>query len=171
MQTVPPRSLPAGAVRLPARFAWLRFIDREGPARKLLALEPSNGGFRRGAVGHLDEAKAFGAAGVAIGNHMDRVHGTILLKELAQVMIGGAECKIAYKDIHATVLFIVKSGETVARSSEQYAEANDARAKCRRDGENNAGIRKHILLSSVVGGTIAEKSIPRYVFIAVRQYA
>src|SRR6266568_5838251 len=87
MQAVPPSSLPAGAVRLPARFARLRFIDREGTARKLLALEPGNGAFRRGAVGHLDEAKAFGAASVAISNDPDLVHSAIGLKELAKVMV------------------------------------------------------------------------------------
>jgi hypothetical protein len=60
---------------------------------------------------------------------------------------------------------------TIARSSEQYAEANDARAKCRRDGEDNAGIREHVLLSRMVEKTIPEKRVLRYVFIAVLEYA
>src|SRR6266702_2172410 len=60
---------------------------------------------------------------------------------------------------------------TIARSSEQYAEANDARAKCRRDGEDNAGIREHVLLSRIVEKTIPEKRVLRYVFIVVREYA
>ena len=60
---------------------------------------------------------------------------------------------------------------TIARSSEQYAEANDARAKCRRDGEENPGISEHILLSRVVEKTLPEKRVLRYVFIVVRQYA
>ena len=108
MQAVLPSSLPAGAVRLPARFARLRFIDREGTARKLLALEPGNGGFRRGAVRHLDEAKAFGAAGVAIGNDPDLVHSAIWLKELAKVMVCGGERQIANINIHGR--FLVGNG-------------------------------------------------------------
>jgi len=60
---------------------------------------------------------------------------------------------------------------TIARSSEQYAEANDARAKCRRDGEDNTGIREHVLLSRIVEKTIPEKRVLRYVFIVVREYA
>ena len=54
---------------------------------------------------------------------------------------------------------------TIARSFEQYAEANDARAKCRRDGEDNTGIRGHVLLSRMVEKTLPEKRVPRYVFI------
>jgi hypothetical protein len=60
---------------------------------------------------------------------------------------------------------------TIARSSEQYAEANDTRAKCGRDGEDNTGIRAHVLLSRMVEKTLPEKRVPRYVFIVVRQYA
>src|SRR2546427_5741438 len=80
MGAVDPASgcLPPRLTGLTTRFARLRFIDREGAARKLLALEPGNGGFRRGTVGHLDEAKAFGAAGVAISNDTDLVHHAIL---------------------------------------------------------------------------------------------
>jgi hypothetical protein len=85
-------------------------------------LEPLNGGLGSGAVGHLDEAKPTGLAGVPVGNDIDRVHITIRLEELAQVMISGAEGKIADKDIHACIL-IGESVETIARSSEQYAEA------------------------------------------------
>jgi hypothetical protein len=90
-------------------------------------LEPLNGGLGSSAVGHLDEAKPTGLAGVTVGNDIDRVHITIRLEELAQVMISRAEGKIAYKDIHACVL-LGESVETIARSSEQYAKATNARA-------------------------------------------
>ena len=73
-----------------------------------MALEPLNGRFGGSAVGHLDEAKPPGLAGVTIGNDIDRVHVTIRLEELAKVMISGTKSKVPYKDIHATVLFIMK---------------------------------------------------------------
>jgi hypothetical protein len=100
-----------------------------------MTLEPLNRRFGCSAVGHLHKAKASGATGVTVGNDIDLVHRTIRLEELAKVMISGTKSKVAYKDIHAKVLFIVKNVDMIARSSEQYAEAQDARAIRRRNGE------------------------------------
>jgi hypothetical protein len=113
--------LPAGAARFTTWFAGLRFVDREGTAFELFAVEPLHGRFGGSHVGHLDKSKAFGATRVTVGNHIDLVHNSILLKELAEVMICCAKRKVPYKDIHAKVLFMVKKLETIARSSEQYA--------------------------------------------------
>src|SRR5262249_36638641 len=115
-------NLPAGAAELPTRFTRLGFIDREGPACDLFAVEPLDGRFGRRAVGHLDKSKAVGAARVTVGNDIDLVHRTIRLKELAKVMIRRTIRKVPNKDIHATIL---NNGnrETIARSSEQYAGA------------------------------------------------
>src|SRR6266545_4357531 len=92
----PSRSLPANLTGLTARFARLGLIDREGPAFHLLTLELGNRCSGGGAIMHLDEAKAFGAAGVAIRDHPDLVHHTIRLEELAEVAVGGAKRQIAY---------------------------------------------------------------------------
>src|SRR2546425_9814434 len=100
--------LPARAARLTTRFTGLGFIDREGTTLELLALEPLDGGFRRGAVGHLDESKAFAAAGVAADNDTDLVHNAIRLKELAKVMVGGGKRQIANINIHGR--FLVGNG-------------------------------------------------------------
>jgi hypothetical protein len=93
-------SLPAGAARLTTRFTRLGFVDRESTACELFAVEPLDGGFGRLALGHLDKPKAFGAARVTVSNHIDLVHGTILLEELAEVMICCTKRKVPYKDIH-----------------------------------------------------------------------
>jgi hypothetical protein len=77
-----------------------------------------DGGFGRLALGHLDKAKAFGAPGVSVGNDIDRVYNSIRLEELAEVMIRRTIGHIAYKDMHAKVLFIMKNRATIARSSE-----------------------------------------------------
>src|SRR5438093_12154872 len=99
-----PWDLPAGSARFTTGFARLRFVDREGTALQFFALEPSNGGLRRAVVGHFHEAKAFGPASRAINNDTDLVHGPILLKERAKVMISGAKRKVAYIDIHGDSL-------------------------------------------------------------------
>ena len=92
--------LPAGAAELPTRFTRLRLIHREGTAFELFAVEPLDGRFGCLALGHFDKPEAFGAPGVTVGNDIDLVHSTILLKELAEVMICRTKCKVAYKDIH-----------------------------------------------------------------------
>jgi len=98
-------SLPASLTGLPARFSWLRFVDVEGTPPKRRALEPLNGGLCCTGVRHLHEAKPPRLAGVPVGNDTDRVHRTIRLEELAEVMISGAEGKIADKVIHTSILW------------------------------------------------------------------
>src|SRR5215510_5721432 len=58
--------LPAGAAELTTRFTRLGFVDREGPACELSAIESLNSGFGRLALGHFDEPEAFGAPGVTV---------------------------------------------------------------------------------------------------------
>src|SRR2546426_11584115 len=59
------RDLPPRPAGLTAWFTRFRFIDRQGTASELLALEPGNGGFRRGGFGAFDESKNLWGAGVA----------------------------------------------------------------------------------------------------------
>jgi len=81
----------------------LGFVDRERTARERLALDPAKRGFGYLAVGHLDEPKALGVAGVAVGNDTDCVHHAIRLKERADVLICGGERQIANKAFHVEV--------------------------------------------------------------------
>jgi len=82
------------------RFPGPGFVDCEGTTRALLALETLNRGVGRLAVGHLDEPKTFGAAGIAVGNDAGLVHHAIRLKELAEGVISDGKGEVAYKDIH-----------------------------------------------------------------------
>lgn len=93
--------LPAGAAELTTRLTRLGFVDREGTSVELFALEPLDSSLSRRTVGHLDKAKAFGAASVPVRNDPDFVHHTIGLEELAEGMISGTKCKVTYKDIGA----------------------------------------------------------------------
>ncbi len=88
--------------------------------------------------------KPRGGAGVTIRNHLDGIYSPIRLEELADILLCGTERKVANKNIHLSIL-VGKSWETIARSSEQDAEAQDARAKCRRSGERAPGNHQYFL--------------------------
>src|SRR5262250_1960064 len=102
MHTV--RSLPARLTRLTARFAGLRFVDREDTATKLFALEPLNGSSGCLAVRHLNEAKSTWATSITVGDEIHLVHNSILLEELAEVMVRSAIRQITNKNIHGRFL-------------------------------------------------------------------
>jgi hypothetical protein len=51
-------------------------------------------------VGHLNESKAFAAAGVAVHHDTDGGYHSIRLKELAEVLRGSSDCQIAHIDMH-----------------------------------------------------------------------
>jgi len=128
-------------------MAWgtrLRCIDREDTARQLRALESDNGDFRRGAVGHCHEAKTFGGAGVAINKDLDLVHHTIRLKEVTKVMSVVVNARLPTEIFTAGSLW--EMVQTIAKSSEQYAGANDATALCRGNGEECPRSHKRCLV-------------------------
>jgi len=157
------RGLPAGPTRFTTRFTGFGFIDREGTAFELLALEPGNGSLRRVAVGHFHESKAFGAASIAISNDTDLVHNSIRLKELTKVMVGSGERQIANINIHGK--FLVENGTN---------DRQIIRAVCRNNTERK---RRDITRRSeeiscdpeCLIETLTEKRVVRYVFIFLRQ--
>ena len=113
-------------------------MNREGTACEFFALEPLNGRLGGSTVRHLHKPKTSGAASVLVGNHIDLVHNSIRLEELAEVMIRRTKRKVAYKDIHANPLHGEKqrNDRQVIRNSMQE---HKARARCRRNGEENRG--------------------------------
>jgi hypothetical protein len=109
-------------------------------------LEPGNGGGRPDAVGHLDTAKAFGAASVTISHDPTLVYHTLWLKALVQVIVDGGERSMPNSNIDEG--FLVANGATIARSSEQYAGANHARAPCRgKRREEPRGHKVHLIIT------------------------
>lgn len=89
---------------LAARFTRPRFVDREGTATKLLALKPRNGALGSPLIRHFDETKPTGVPGIAVGHDPNRVHSTVWLEELAEVLLSSSERKVPDKDIHRRVL-------------------------------------------------------------------
>ena len=96
------RGLPARLTRLTTRFARLCFVDRDGTASKLFALEPLNGGFGCLGIRHLNKAKPTWTASITVGDEIHLVHNSILLEELAEVMVRSAIRQIANEDIHGS---------------------------------------------------------------------
>ena len=58
------------AATAPALFARLRFIDRQGTAIVLLAVEGLDGRLGLLVVGHFDESEPFAAAALAVLDHL-----------------------------------------------------------------------------------------------------
>jgi hypothetical protein len=59
----------ASATSAGAIFTGLGYIDGQGSALMVLAVESGDRRLRLGLRGHLDESKALGAAGIAVGDH------------------------------------------------------------------------------------------------------
>src|SRR5262249_42012054 len=85
-----------------ARLAGLGLIDRQGPALERLVIERLDGrlGLVRG--GHLNEAEAAGAAGIAVHDDLGPSHGAVALEELQQVVGRAAPGEIAHVDVRHT---------------------------------------------------------------------
>src|SRR2546425_2376717 len=139
----PPRRLPASLTGLTARFTRLGLIDGEGPALKLLALELDNRRSGGGAIVHLDKAKAFGAAGVAIRDHPDLIHHAIRLEELAEVAVGGAERQIADINIHGK--FSLGKGIHDRQVIRTGCRSTKRKSKMQEKGRESLGITRYIL--------------------------
>src|SRR6266446_1596502 len=135
--------LPAGPAGLTARFTRLRLIDREGPALHLLALELGHRRSGRGAIGHLDKAKAFGAAGVAIRDHSDLVHHAIRLEELAEVVVSGAKCHITDINIHGK--FSLGKGTHDRQVIRTVCRSKKRKSNMQEKGRESLGITRHVL--------------------------
>src|SRR2546430_17307003 len=140
---MPRGGLPAGPGGLTARFTRLGLIDREGPALHLLALELGHRRSGRGAIMHLDKAKAFGAAGVAIRDHPDLVHHAIRLEELAEVAVGGAERQIADINIHGK--FSLGKGIHDRQVIRTGCRSTKRKSKMQEKRRESLGITRHIL--------------------------
>src|SRR5262249_32041337 len=96
--------LPARLARLTVWFPRPRFVDGEGTASDLRAVEGVNGTLRRGAVRHLDKAKTSRAAGLAVGHNSDALDRAIRLKELAEVLLRRGKRQVAHKDIQVSIM-------------------------------------------------------------------
>jgi len=103
-----------------------------------------NGGLGRTAVCHFDEAKAPGTPGVLVGNETDSIHLAIWFEELAEFIFRGAKRQIANKDIHRHVLCL-KHGDTIARSSEQYAGVKSKRNMRGETAKTSRGLARQTL--------------------------
>jgi hypothetical protein len=98
---------------------------------------------RRTLVGHVDEAKTPGLAGVTIGNEPDRLYLPIRLEELADILFRRCKRKIPDKNMHASILW-KKDREIIARSSEQYAGAQGAAQYAGEAARQRLGITREV---------------------------
>src|SRR5205085_967578 len=75
-----PRTPTAAAAVLPG----LGLVDGQGPAADDLAVEGGDGGLGLLVAAHLHEAEPLGPAGLAIHDHLGRLHGAVGSEQLLQ---------------------------------------------------------------------------------------
>src|SRR5215831_8159878 len=75
-------------------------VNVEGTSAELLAIQGSDGLLRFPVVAHLYEAKSARASGLAICNHGHTVNVAEWLKQLAKIILRGAEREVADKNFH-----------------------------------------------------------------------
>lgn len=76
------------------------FVDDEGAAAHVGAVHRGDGLAGLFIVGHLDEAEAAGAAGLAVDDDLGTVDLPVLGEQLGEVLLGGAVRKIADVNVH-----------------------------------------------------------------------
>jgi hypothetical protein len=86
-----------------ARFR-ARFVYIEGAAIQLGSIQLSDGLLRVLRVGHFDECKTSGLAGVPVRNDIDSFNVAELGKSREQVLLRGLEAEIADKNVAHGVL-------------------------------------------------------------------
>jgi hypothetical protein len=82
------------------------FVDGEGTSAQFGAVESGNGFFRFIRIGHFDEGKSPGTAGVTIGHNAYFLNFSMGLEHIAQLGFGGAVGKVAnIKVLHCVSSF------------------------------------------------------------------
>jgi hypothetical protein len=75
------------------------FVDVESAPAHFVTVQTADCLIAFGVVGHLDKSKTAGLAGFAIRNDADAVDRTVRFKERADILLGGPEAEIAYKNV------------------------------------------------------------------------
>jgi len=105
---------PTGSARLMVPHPPVSFVDHAGVASEVHPVESCNGRSRRTALRHLNEPKAARVACLPVSNHLNRIHKTVRLEELAEVLSGRGAHKVADKNVHTKILL----GSVLSRSPE-----------------------------------------------------
>jgi hypothetical protein len=95
---------PAGSAGLMVAHPPVCFVDRAGAAPEVHPVESCNGRSGRTALRHLYKPKAARMTRLTVDNHLNRVHSTIRLEELAEVLIRYGAPKVADKNVHTKIL-------------------------------------------------------------------
>jgi hypothetical protein len=115
---------PAGSARLMVPHPPVGFVDHAGVAPEVHPVESCNGRSSRTALRHLHEPKAARVARLPVSNHLNRIHRTVRLEELAEVLSGRGARKVADKNVHTKVLL----GSVLSRSPE-YANSTQEQGR------------------------------------------
>jgi hypothetical protein len=76
-----------------------RFVDVQRTAIEFLAIQARDRAICVRIGGHFDEAKAFGLAGIAVGDDADTVNGPVCLEHRTNRVFGSSKSEVPYKYI------------------------------------------------------------------------
>ncbi len=92
---LPALAAAATAAAAAATGALTRFVDREGAAVELGAVQLVNGVLSIGGAAHFDEAEAAGLTGHAVGHELSGDDLAVTREGLAELGLGGVVRKVA----------------------------------------------------------------------------
>src|SRR5262244_1826388 len=79
---------PAGSARLMVPHPPVSFVDHASVASEVHPVESCDGRSRCTALRHLNEPKTARVARLPVSNHLNRIHSTVRLEELAELLSG-----------------------------------------------------------------------------------
>jgi len=93
--TVTTAATAVAATTAAASLTGLGLVDVEGATTEVAAVEGADG-LASVLIGHLDEAEAARAAGLAVGREGDRDHLTVLREHLGDLRLSGVEREVTH---------------------------------------------------------------------------
>jgi hypothetical protein len=98
----PPAAVPAPSTAVPtpsattaaSLFARASFVDGQRASTMILAVQPLDGRLRFFVTAHLDEAKPFASAALAVLNYLGALHITEATKQLLQIRAADAVAQV-----------------------------------------------------------------------------
>src|SRR5262245_24162299 len=112
--TTAPSPSAVAATTAAAVLFRLGLVDGEAPTAHLLTVHAGDGGLSLGVAAHLDEAEALGASGIAVHDHLRRLHRP----ELDEHALQGAGVHIVGQVAHVQLLthrIILEKGSRARR--------------------------------------------------------
>jgi hypothetical protein len=99
------------------------FVDVEGPAVKIGAIQSANRAFRFRGITHFHESESPGSPGIPVGYDADTLYRAVFFEQGSNGIFGGPETEISYKNVLHFILFLKFAEQRIAGRSDTDGEA------------------------------------------------